>query len=263
MTTVGDISQYMNILAPASLAEEWDNVGLLVGDPDAMVKRAMTCLTITPESAAEAVNRNANVVVTHHPLPFRPMNRLTTCKTASRLLLQLIKSDIAVISSHTAFDSAAQGINAQLAEKFDLTHCKPLVPSVELGGDVGSARIGEANAGTSLQTLIDLAKSSFEIPSVRFVGNPDQPVSRVALCCGSGGAFLESAIGEGCDAMITGEATFHTCLEAKANGIALLLLGHHASERFAVEALASELGNAFDNLTVWASEDESDPVQTG
>ena len=96
-----------------TLAEEWDNVGLLVGDPDQQVKRVMTCLTITPASAEEALERQAEMIITHHPLPFRPLKRLTTAQTASRLLLQLIEGKIAVHSPHTAFDSAAAGINQQ------------------------------------------------------------------------------------------------------------------------------------------------------
>ena len=262
MTTVGDINQAINEIAPESLAEEWDNTGLLVGDSHGNVNRLMTCLTITPESAAEAIDKKADVIIAHHPLPFRPLKRLTTCQTASRLLLQLIKADIAVISPHTAYDSSAGGINAQLAERFQLTGCRPLIPSEEIGSGVGAARIGDTGRSTTLQTLIDLAKLSFGLSTVQFVGKPEQPVNQVALCCGSGGSFLEKAIAAGCDALVTGETNFHTCLEARARGVGLLLLGHHTSERFAVVALAEKLAGQFGKLSIWASEDESDPVQT-
>jgi dinuclear metal center YbgI/SA1388 family protein len=261
MTTAADINQFMAGFAPVELAEDWDNVGLLVGDPGASVHALMTCLTITPESADEAVAGQANLIVTHHPLPFRPLQRLTTDVTASRLLLQLIKADIAVISPHTAFDSAAGGINASLAERFGLANIRPLIPSPELGDMVGAARVGDAAAGTTLQSLIDAARSSLGLPQVRFVGKTAQAVHQVAVCCGSGGSFLETAADSGCDALITGETSFHTCLEARARSVALLLLGHYASERFAVESLAVVLAEQFPDLKVWASRDESDPVQ--
>ena len=91
MLTVQDISNFLETFAPVALAEEWDNVGLLVGDPDQEVTRVMTCLTITPTTAREALERQAEMIITHHPLPFRPLKRLTTAQTASRLLLQLIE----------------------------------------------------------------------------------------------------------------------------------------------------------------------------
>jgi len=263
MVTVSDVNQFILEFAPPELAEDWDNVGLLVGDPDHEVNRVMTCLTITPESAAEAVGRRVDVIVSHHPLPFRPLKKLTTENTASRLLLSLIKAGVSVISPHTAYDSALEGINAQLANRFGLAEARPLIPCVPFDSNLGAARIAIAPEGQTLATLIDRAKSEFQVSNVRFVGSRERSVQQVALCCGSGGSFLESAIQAGCDALITGEATFHTCLEAKANNIALLLLGHHTSERFAVEHLAGVLTKRFQDLDVWASEDEVDPLQCG
>src|SRR5688572_20463375 len=110
MPLLRDICQFLDQLAPPRLAEEWDNVGLLVGDPAQPIERIMTCLTITPASAAEAVSQRADLIVTHHPLPFRPLKRLTSDHTPGRLLLSLIRAGIAVHSPHTAFDSAAAGI---------------------------------------------------------------------------------------------------------------------------------------------------------
>ncbi len=109
MPTVASIAAFLEQLAPARLAEEWDNVGLLVGRRDQAVKKLMTCLTVTPASAAEAVEAGADLIVTHHPLPFNAMKRLTADTTAGRLLLDLIAAHVAVYSAHTAFDSAAEG----------------------------------------------------------------------------------------------------------------------------------------------------------
>ena len=262
MITVSDVNQFMLEFAPLALAEEWDNVGLLVGDPDSAINRVMTCLTITPESAAEAVAKQADLIVTHHPLPFRPLKRITTEQTAGRLLLQLIKAGIAVISPHTAFDSALNGINAQLAERFQLSHARPLMPA-ENSSELGAGRMAEATPGTTLQNLLEQAKSEFALPQIRFVGSPDSPVKLIGLGCGSGGAFLQAALQNKCDTLITGEAQFHTCLEAKASGVSLILLGHHTSERFALRELAGRLDQHFTELDVWVSEDEEDPIRVG
>ena len=261
MITVQDISNYLEAFAPAVLAEEWDNVGLLVGNPDQPVERLMTCLTITPESAQEAIDRNAEMIVTHHPLPFRPLKRLTTTDTASRLLLQLIEAKVAIHSPHTAFDSAAAGINQQLAEGLGLKSIKPLVPSPGDSQGLGSGRWGKLPEASSLQSIAQQLKTFLSIDGLQAVGNADQPVTDVAVACGSAGQFLEPAIQQGCDLLITGETSFHTCLEAAASQVALLLPGHYASERFAVEQLATTLATQFGELDIWSSESESDPLR--
>src|SRR6185295_8040165 len=144
MPLLSDLCRFLDAFAPPGLSEEWDNVGLLVGDPKRQVERAMTCLTITPASCAEAVSKQANLIVTHHPLPFQPLRRLTTESTPGRLLLTLIEAGIAVYSPHTAFDSAAEGINQQLAEGIGLTEIRPLVPSPpDATINLGSGRFGK------------------------------------------------------------------------------------------------------------------------
>src|SRR5579884_2270095 len=105
MPTVAAIIAFLEEFAPPSLAAEWDNVGLLLGDRQAPVERIMTCLTVTPESAAEAVEAQAQLIVTHHPILFRPVKRLTTANAEGRMLLALVRAGVAVYSPHTAFDN--------------------------------------------------------------------------------------------------------------------------------------------------------------
>jgi dinuclear metal center YbgI/SA1388 family protein len=260
MISVADVREFMASFAPCDLAEDWDNVGLLVGDVQATVERIMTCLTVTPESAEEAIRRRADLIVTHHPIPFRAIRRLTTDDVTGQLLLRLIRANIAIISPHTAFDSAETGINQMLADRFELQNARPLVPACQPHEGLGAARIATAAVATSLPDLLAQAKSVFELNTVRYVGDLDHQVQSVALACGSGGSFLEQAIVAKCDTLITGEATFHTCLAARASGVALILLGHHTSERFAVEVLADVLAGQFSGVEVWTSDDEFDPI---
>jgi len=93
------------------------------------------------------------------------------------------------------------------------------------------------------------------------VGLPDQPIQNIAVACGSAGEFLQLAASQGCECLVIGETQFHTCLEAEARGVGLLLTGHFASERFAVELLAEVLTRQFAETTVWASREERDPIQ--
>lgn len=257
MIRVRDVAQFLESHAPCSLAESWDNVGLLVGDAAAAADRVMTCLTITPESAAEAIRERAGLIVTHHPLPFRPSARITSADSTGHLLWQLIGQQISVYSAHTAYDSAERGINQRLAESLDLKEIAPIVARSD--GPLGAGRRGQAT-GVTLNDIAHRLKSFLGIPWVQAVGDRNGKVSHVAVACGSAGEFIDPAVSCGCDCLVTGEARFHAALEAAARGIGLILVGHFASERFALECLADEIRAAIPGIHAWASRDECDPL---
>ena len=266
MPTIQQICDFLDSVAPTRLAEDWDNVGLLTGDPDGKAKSIMTCLTITPESAAEAIVREANLIVSHHPLPFRPFKKLTTDQTSSRILWNLTRAGIAIYSPHTGFDSARKGINQSLAERIGLTEIQPLNPIPNDPDNLGSGRFGKLPSQMPLRQLLGNLKHAFATENLQVIATPDEEgrllssVQKIAVACGSGGTFLEQAVQIGCDTFITGETNFHTCLEASARDVNLILMGHYSSERFAVEQLAVQLAAEFNDAEVWASEKESDPV---
>jgi dinuclear metal center YbgI/SA1388 family protein len=247
-------------IAPSALAAEWDNVGLLVGDRAQKVERVMTCLTVTPDVAREVVREQVDLVVTHHPLPFKPLKRLTADDPTGRILLDLIRAGVAIYSPHTAFDSAAAGINQQLAEGLGLVEIQPLEPAAEMPALVGSGRWGTLAGGQTLGQLASRLKQFLKTSSVGTVGDPTMPVSRVAVGCGSAGEFLDVAICKGCQVLVTGETRLHTCYDAAARGVGLLLAGHYASERFGVERLAEVVAAEFPALRVWPSQQERDPL---
>jgi dinuclear metal center YbgI/SA1388 family protein len=128
MPTVADVIAFLENFAPPTLAAGWDNVGLLLGRRDAAVKRLMTCLTVTPDSAAEAVAEGAQLVVSHHPILFRGTKRLNDTTPEGRMILALAGAGVAVYSPHTAFDNTAGGINDLLAARLNLTAVAPLRP---------------------------------------------------------------------------------------------------------------------------------------
>jgi len=259
MPTIAAVADFLETLAPLELAEGWDNVGLLLGDRRRPARRVMTCLTITGDSAAEAVAEKADLIVTHHPLPFRPINRITSDTPDGRLLLSLLETGVAVYSAHTAFDSAAAGINQRLAEGLGLQSITPLTPS-PLSAEMGTGRVGRLPKGGTLSSLVTATKSFLGLEQVQLVGNLTAPIERVAIGCGSAGELLASAEQAGAQAFVTGEARFHTALEAQARGLALVLVGHYASEQFGLEALAEQLAAQFSDVTVWASRKEQDPL---
>ncbi len=145
MPLVNDIADFLEDFAPRRLAESWDNVGLLAGDRSRPVSKLMTCLTITPSSAHEAIERGAELIVTHHPLPFRPLKQISSDTPEGKLLCDLLAARIAIYSPHTAFDSCAAGINQRLAQGIGLEDIRPLVP--ESAGPWARAATGVPRRG--------------------------------------------------------------------------------------------------------------------
>lgn len=259
------VCQLLAPIAPLGLAEAWDNVGLLVGDRSAPIRRVMTCLSVTPAVVDEAVRRRVDLIITHHPLPFKPLVKITSDSTTGRMLLGLIAAGVAVYSAHTAFDSAVGGINALWAQRLGLQDIVPLVAGPESeGANVGGGRCGRLAGPTAVDALAESAAAIAGVDHYRVVAT-DKAVHQVGIACGSGGSFLPAAAALGCDALISGEATFHTCLEAEALGVALILLGHYGSERFAVEQMAvllSERASRLDGgIEVFVSAADVDPLR--
>lgn len=259
--TIREVSEYLRAIYPLRLAEAWDNVGLLVGNESAAASRIMTCLSVTPESADEAIEEKVQLIITHHPLPFHSLKRLTTELTPTRLLWNLAQAGIAIYSPHTAFDSAAEGINQLALLRLNCTNIKPLQPKPGDPEGLGAGRGGDLPSASSLADFAARVKTIYDLSHVQLVGQPDRIISRCASACGSGGSFVGAAADAGCDALLTGEASFHDCLEARARNLALILVGHYASERFGVEQIATKLAQQFPAAQVWPSRRENDPLQ--
>lgn len=287
MPRLAEIVEWLRSQTPLELGEEWDNVGLLLGDPEAEVRSVMTCLTLTLDVVAEAIERDVQLVVAHHPILFRPVQKLTTETVDGEIVWRLAGRGVAVFSPHTAYDSAAEGINQQLAEALGLRGISPLRPlepggahvsgtpdadATAAGGDdagglavragtPGAGRFGTLAEAMSLKEFLGRVREALNVRRLQYVGQLDQPVRRVAVACGAGGSFLEDAVAQGCDTLLTGEASFHTCLAARHRRTALILPGHHATERPAMERMAETLAEAFPDVRVFASQNECDPIQ--
>lgn len=259
MPQIQDILTALEQQIPLHLAEPWDNVGLLLGDSQLEALGIMTCLTLTEDVAEEAIREGANLVITHHPILFKAVKRLTTESSEGRMLLALIRAGISVYSPHTAFDSARDGINQQLAVALGLRDIQPIRPRPQSSD--GAGRWGQFAFPLKLAELLKRLKEVCPAEQYTFVGDLDQTCKIIGIACGAAGDFLPEASALGCHAFITGETRFHTCLEARAFGTALVMTGHYASERPAVEELARQLEARWSPLKVWASRVETDPVR--
>lgn len=260
---LAEILNFLQQFAPLDLAEEWDNVGLLVGDENASIHRVMTCLTLTPDVAEEAIDKNVDLIVSHHPILFRSVKQLTSSTIEGKLLLRLIQNSIAVYSPHTAFDSASLGINQRLANDLGLTSVAPIRPLQKVGlpDGSGSGRHGKLHQPMQLATFLDRVREVLGIRHLQYVGDLSMEVCKIAVACGSAADFLRDAHDLGCDVLLTGEARFHACLDARNLGTALILAGHYATERPAVAQLADAITASMPDIQTWVSQVESDPIE--
>jgi dinuclear metal center YbgI/SA1388 family protein len=259
MVTATDIALYLDQIAPPELAESWDNAGFLLGRRQTVVRRLLTCLTLTQPVAEEAVEWDARMIVTHHPILFRGTKRLTDESAEGRLVLTLAEAGIVVFSPHTRFDSSARGINHQIAESLGLRDILPMRPS-RMDSAIGAGRIGTLPAPVSRIEFLRRLQQQCRASYMEYSWGHQETVSRVAIACGAGSEFLEDAMRLGCDTFVTGEARFHSVLEGQAHGINLVLMGHFASEQPGVAALASVLATQFPSVQCRASGREVSPL---
>ena len=253
LLNMNPLLSYLESLFPLELAETWDNVGLLLGDPQRAVRNILTCLTVTPEVVAEALEEHVDLIVSHHPFPFHAVKRITTETPTGKMLWDLIGAKIAVYSPHTAHDNAATGINQQLAEMLELTQVEPL--------SLTSGRVGLLPQPIAFSELVEKVRQLLRLPHLQYIDSGKAQVSKIAIGCGAAGEFLEQAAAKNADVLLIGETRFHTYLEAKALSVSLIMPGHYASERFAMERLAERIAIQFPYLCCWASKREQEPVQ--
>lgn len=258
-TTVENVCQILKQLAPLPTAESWDNVGLLLGRPDRTVSRLMSCLTLTPAVAHEAVAKNVQLIVTHHPVLFRATKSITSDTIEGRLLMGLIEARVAVYSPHTAFDNAEGGINQWLAESLGLNTIEPL-RRFQPGVPGGSGRMGMLAEPQSKQEFLEKLGTIVGAEYLEVAWHGPDRVHRVGLACGSAAEYLSDALQAECDTFVTGEARFHSAVECQSRACNLVLTGHFNSERPAVVRLASVLSDRLLGVDCFASEEDRNPL---
>lgn len=223
---------------PLGLQESWDHSGKQFGRFTEELTGVVFCLDLTQEAIDQAKEMGANLIFTHHPVLFDAVHGLDEEVELHDLVMQAIALGIAVYSSHTAFDTVDGGVNHVLAELADLSDVKPLRPR-----DAEDALFSYAKGfGTwgvvSPQKLAAYAKrlkEAFQAESVVFYGDPDRVVTRVACLGGAGVEFAEDAVAAGCDVLLTADVKYHEAQDVVRKGLALIDLGHYASEFPAME----------------------------
>lgn len=249
--TVFDIYYHIDQIAPFNLTMDFDNTGLLVGDFSAEVSSVVLALDCTSDVINFALQNNANLIITHHPVIFNPIKKVC----ADSIVYQLIRHNINVISAHTNLDITKGGVNDCLARKLDLNDISGLTvlsPSDFKDNSIVSretlGRIGSLSSPMSARDFADFIKSKLNGTSIRYT-NGGKLISKVAVCGGSGDSELHSAMALGADALVTGEVKHHLFVEASNSNFSLFEAGHFFTEDVVLDSLADSLSQQFKDIS--------------
>ena len=254
MTTVRQVYEAMQAIAPLELAEHWDNPGLLV-DCSGAVHRVLTALDITPEVVEEAAAKQCEMIVSHHPVIFDPLKRLGP----QDVPFQLVRAGISAICMHTNLDAAAGGVNEVLAGIFGMQDPEPFAEGCGRVGSIEPITVPQL-ACKAQQELAARCNAPDAGPAVQVkFADTGKPVRRLAVISGAGGSLFEEALAVGADCLLTGEANHHHACDAKRLGLSLIAAGHYATEFPVTAAVAEKLRAALPGVEVLVSTANKDP----
>lgn len=249
-TLVKDILNAIDSIAPWDLAEPWDNSGLQVGDPGGVVNRLGVSLDVTPDIVDEAIATKIDCLLTHHPFLFKPLKIIDFSSIEGSMIFKAARAGLSIVSAHTNFDIARNGLNDVLAEKIGLCDISPMISikgKFENDPSVGIGRIGFLPEEITLSELAMQIKNKFGLTHVRYVGDPGKKIRRISICTGSGGSLIRDFFANGSDLYISGDMKYHEARDTEARGKAFLDIGHFGSEILVVEALTQRLGEFFES----------------
>ena len=255
MATAAEIIQVMDRLAPPLLAEDWDNVGLQIGDARQPIKRIWVALDPSPEVVKAACKEKVDLLITHHPLIFRPLKAIDFESPGGFIIQMAVKHQLAIFSAHTNLDIVQDGVNDVLARRLGLRNLTVLKP-VQLGpaanqdiasgpgeAEVGIGRIGSLARNCSLKSLISTVKKKLKLDFVKVAGDVAIIVSRVAICSGSGSSLMQAFLSSNAQVFISGDIHYHDARQAENAHRGIVDIGHFPSEQLMVDALAQQLGS--------------------
>ncbi|WP_442885980.1 Nif3-like dinuclear metal center hexameric protein [Companilactobacillus sp. HBUAS59544] len=226
---VQDIINRMEEFAPIEIKEDGDPTGFQIGDRNQVVKRIMTTLDVRPQVVQEAIDKNVDFILAHHPIMFHPARNLDLSSPQNRMYRDLLSHNIAVHSAHTNLDKAHGGMNDWLIEELGLKN----VHYLDEDDDYSLGRMGELAEPMDLVDFAKKVRDSFKVPNLRYVKSDlGQKVKKVAIIGGDAGKFYPEVLKAGADTFITGDVYYHTAHDMMANGLNVIDPGHHIEAIF-------------------------------
>lgn len=255
-------------IAPLSLQEEWDNCGMQIDIGKQSAEKILVCLEITNAVLEEAKKLGVDMIITHHPLYFRPISGINPYFPVGKYTLELIQSGISVYSAHTCFDKVQGGNNTRLCALLGVLNPDPLFTGPGPRDFVAyTATLPEEKTvravGKELERVLEMPDGA-----LRCAGNPEKAVRKIAVCTGAGADFLSAAEEAGCDLLITGDVRYHEAREAEERGFAILDAGHFWTESIFSSNMTEQLRDILsdrneaqspDDISIFVSNSEKDP----
>ena len=255
------IIKKMEEWAPINWGEEWDNNGLILGDPEKDVKKVLVALDVTLEVIYEAIEIGADMIVTHHPMLTFPVKRITPADYQGKRVLKMLNNNIAFYAAHTNLDQAPGGVNDKLFERLGLTKKERLAGGgFTTGESMGLGLAGYSETDFTLEELARHVKKCLDLPMVRYAGNSNTIIKKIGICGGNGTGILSTAISSGCSVFLTGDWKLHLTQEALEMGMCIIDITHFASENLVVPAIIERLTKeaANDNMNIAFIKSKSD-----
>lgn len=239
------VTSFLESIAPLSLQEDYDNSGLLIGNEENEITGVLITLDCTEQVLEEAIKKNCNLIIAHHPIIFRGLKKITGRNYVERVVEKAIRSNMSVYAIHTNLDNISEGVNKKICEKLGLTYCKILAGrDIQPRPDVGSGMIGSLKTPASEISFLTKIKRTFRAGSLRHTALLGKKVTKVAVCGGSGSFLLTEAIRQNADVFVTADFKYHQFFDAE-NRIVIADIGHYESEQFTRELLRDILLEKF------------------
>ena len=258
---IKDVTKYIEELAPLQYAEDFDNVGLLVGDDNTEVSGVLVALDTLEDTVDEAIAKSCNLIVSFHPIIFSGLKKLTGETYVERVVLKAIKHDIAIYASHTALDNVKNGVSGKICEVLGLQNTQTLIPKTNLNSKeiIGMGMIGEFKEIMNENDFLQLVKTKMKTNCIRHSEYLNKPIKRVAVLGGSGSFAIQNAIHSKADAYIRADFKYHDFFKAEKK-ILLTDIGHYESEQFTKNLLVEYLTKKFTNFAIILSEKSTNPI---
>ena len=242
---VKDVTEVIEAFAPLSLREKWDNSGLCVGSPDAEVSSVLLGLDCTEELVDEAVACGADMIVTHHPLIFSGLKRISPEDQVGAAVIKAVKAGISIYAAHTSADKVISGVSGAMAARLGLADVEILD---EDGEGTGLGVVGNLPQPISSEEALELVKKAFNLKALRCSRPLEDNISRIAMCGGSGGSLIAAARRSGAQLYISGDISYHNFFTPE--DFMIMDIGHYESEIEIVDILFSLLRKNFPTFAV-------------
>ena len=253
---VKDVTQVIEGFAPLSIQEKWDNSGLCIGSPDAPVSSVLFGLDCTPELVDEAIECGADMIVTHHPLIFSGLKKISPDDMVGEAVFKSNKAGISLYAAHTNADKVIAGVSGAMAAKLGLKNVEILS---EDGEGTGLGVVGELSEPMTAQQMVEMVKERFALKTVKASKPVEGEITKVAMCGGSGGSLISAAKAAGAQLYISGDISYHNFFTPE--GFMLMDIGHYESEIEIVDILFSLVKKNFPTFAVRITQNiHSNPI---